>query len=533
MGEHFNRRNTMISNHFFSRYGLALVMQENHIVSENKITSDMLNNLIQNGMNHFRLQPIREDNGKVEYQFAKELFLTSNPKYIRKHCDEGFFLSPNAITIDKAAYNSWKAMLKLKNLLKQNIDLSKSEKATMSIMPMTSKFNNGKMSQAPPNTTFLEACLCMIVTISPDKPSLHITEKQQNGAISYLPTAIIPDLDLEDLIKFISVFKVMKMTQTEKLMIGGIQRDGKKVKYTRPRISFGNFPYAPRKRRELSSAALLGAIGWFAKQVEYPNTGAEEVLEKLKQRPMYIISYGQARSIMYNHYVVDMAKNNQLNTVIDALERITVYASDEKNFKGVQQKRDNFFLFASRFLQLFDKQSFREFISIRGEYPNELTILLKTYFGRVMKIEKKLIESAAVLGKWLNRTAYFTAKEESKEKQNDDSEIRKAKAKILVELESAAFSAKKATDLVAQVITRACRMSNQDAAPSGSQPFIEAVIAGELGENEKENLENAKNMIVVFSRVRGSKEEPYPEQELIEEEEGENNEIELSEDEQE
>ena len=139
-----------------------------------------------------------------------------------------------------------------------------------------------------------------------------------------------------------------------------------------------------------------------------------------------------------------------------------------------------------------------------------------------MKIEKHLIESASVLGQWLNKTAYFTAKKESKEK-----------AKILVELESAAFSAKKASDLVAQVITRACRMSNQDAAPNESLPFIEAVIAGELGDNEKESLENAKNMIVVFSRVSGLKEEPTPVLEHTEDDEIENNELELSDDEQE
>lgn len=514
----------MISNHFFSRYGLALVMQKNNLRSKEeikKITHSMLLELIEHGMNHFRLQPFKENNNVIEFQFANKSFLNENPKYIRGHCNEGFFLSPNIITIDKAANNTWKSMNKLKGLLEEQIDFNKNEKATMSIMVLTSKFNNGRMSQASPITSFLEACLCMITTISSDKPSLHITEKQPKG-VSYIPTAIIPDLELEDLIKFISIFQMIKKTQTEKLMIGGIQRDGKNVKYFRPRISFGNFPYAPKKRRELASAALLGAIGWFAKQAEYPNTDAEEILEKLKQRPMYIINYGQARSIMYNHYVVDMAKNNRLNTVIDALEKVKVYVSDEKNLKNVQQKQDNFFLFASRFLQLYDNQSFKEFISIRSEYPYELTILFKTYFRSVMKIEKHLIESASVLGQWLNKTAYFTAKKESKEK-----------AKILVELESAAFSAKKASDLVAQVITRACRMSNQDAAPNESLPFIEAVIAGELGDNEKESLENAKNMIVVFSRVSGLKEEPTPVLEHTEDDEIENNELELSDDEQE
>lgn len=527
----------MISNHFFSRYGLALVMQENNISKQDEITLAMLIQSIQNGMDHFRLQPFSEDSSKVEFQFAKESFLTDNPKYIKSHCDEGFFLSPNILTIDKAAYNTWKALIKLKESLIQKNELNKKEKATMSIMPMTSKFNNGKISQSSPNTSLLEACLCMITTTTPDKPSLHVIEKQLNGVKSYIPTAIIPDLGLNDLIKFISVFKMIKRTQTESLMIGSIQREKEKIKYIRPKISYGNFPYAPRKRRELASAALLGAIGWWAKQADYPNTYAEEVLEKLKHRPMYIVSYGKAKSVAYNHYVVELAKNNELNTIIDALERISVYASDEKSWKNVQQRRNTFFLFASRFLQLFDKQSFSQFLSIRGEYPKELILLIKTYYRRVMKIEQNLVESASALGQWLNRISFFSAcselnidprnKEQVKAKYH---ELSKQKAKVLVELESAAFSAKTSTALVSQVITRAGRISGQDA-PNDSLSFIQAVIACKLGETEKESLDNAKNMIVVFSRVRSSRDEPS--RELVEQEDDEIEEIHLTENEQE
>ncbi|MEW6005839.1 MAG: hypothetical protein AB1695_11055 [Stygiobacter sp.] len=527
----------MISNHFFSRYGLALVMQQNSLTSIENISPKMLTTLIEEGMNHFRLQPNKEDNEIIEFRFAKHSFLSENPKYISKHCNEGFFLSPNALTKDVAATNNWKAMLKIKDLLEKKTDFNKSEKATMSIIPLTSKFNNGRMTQSPPTSSFFETCLCMITTSTPDKPSLHLIETQSNGVKSYIPTAIIPDLELSDLIKFITIFKEMKRTQTKKLMIGSIKRENKKVIYIRPRISFGNFPYAPSKRRELAGAALLGAIGWWAKQAEYPNTNAEEVLEKLKQRPMYIVSYGKAQSVTYNHYVVELAKSNELNTIIDALERISVYASDEKSWKNVQQKRDTFFLFASRFLQLFDKQSFSQFISIRGEYPEELILLIKTYYRRVMKIEQNLIESAFALGQWLNRISFFSAcselnidpKNKGQVKANYK-ELSKQKAKVLVELESAAFSAKTSTALVSQVITRAGRISGQDA-PNDSQSFIQAVIAGKLGETEKESLENSKNMIVVFSRIRSSREEPTIE--LVEQEKDEIEEIQLSEEEQE
>jgi hypothetical protein len=514
----------MISNHFYSRYGLALLMQEYNISNIQDITSEMLINLIQNGRNHFRLKPGSENNETIDYQFANESFLRKNIKYINSHCNEGYFLSPNIISSNIAAKNNWRAMNHLIESLQKKNHFKSTEKATMSIMPLTSKFNKGRMSQSSPNITLIEACLCMITTTTPYKPALNV-----DGNVS---TAIIPDLELNELIKFISILKIIQRTQTANLMRGKIERKDDKPIYHRPKLSNGNFPYAPR-RTELASAALLGAIGWFANQVEYPNTGADILLEKLKQNPLYIISYGNAKSVRYNHYVVDLAKNNKLRVVIDAFERIIVYKSDEKNQKNYYQKKDALFLFASRFLQLFDPQSFRDFISIRGEYPQELIQLFNIYIRNIMKIEPNIIDSAISLGHWLNNIAFFAAKDEIKGKgaKNNNAEIRKQKAKIIVELESAVFSSKKASDLVSHVITRAGRISSQDA-PYEAQSFIKAVLACELGETEKESLENAKNMIVVFSRIRGSNNETIPEPDLDEQSE-ENEEIQLTEDEQE
>lgn len=510
----------MISNHFYTRYGIALLFQENGISKVEDINHKMLSNSIQVGLDHFRMRPTNiEEKDKVQYQFVKEDFLLRNTKYISKHWDEGFFLCPNIITTDLQAKKSWNAYCKMKEELQSSANLAKSSNATMSRMPLTGKFNNGKISQSAPRTTFLETYLCMVVTSTPFKPSLHIRGKK-----SYTSTAIIPDLEIPELRKFIQLFKEMLRTQTKDLMMGRTSTKNEKTSYMRPNLSNGNFPYAP-KRSELASAALLGAIGCFAKEVGYPNSDAMDVLEKLKERPLYIISYGKAQSVYYSHYVVELAMNNRLNTIIDALTGFKVYSADSQNKKNIQIKRDNFFLFASRFLQLFDKQSFREFISVRGEYPKELRILLITFFRRVMKIDEKVIISAAALGRWLNNVAYFTAVNNNTGKTHHD-----AKAKIIVELESSAFSAKSPSALVTQVITRAGRISGQDA-PSESQLFIQKVIAGELGETEKESLENAKNMIIVFARVRGSKEKTISEEEDFNEEPKE--EDQLTDDEQE
>jgi len=149
-----------------------------------------------------------------------------------------------------------------------------------------------------------------------------------------------------------------------------------------------------------------------------------------------------------------------------------------------------------------------------------------------MKIDPKVINSASALGHWLNQIAYFASANENKGKSYQD--ITDGKAKIIVELESSAFSAKTPTALVSQIITRAGRISGQDA-PKEVQLFIQKVISGELGESEKESLENAKNMVVVFARIRSSKDELIVESDSMEEEVSEvsKDEIQLTEEEQE
>ena len=124
-----------------------------------------------------------------------------------------------------------------------------------------------------------------------------------------------------------------------------------------------------------------------------------------------------------------------------------------------------------------------------------------TYFENMEKIDAKVVVSAKELGSWLNGVAYRAAKKMLREEGNySDEELRKIKAKFLVELESSAFAAKSGDALVAQVITRAGRLSGSDA-PSEASLFIEQAISGEL------ELSKAKNLLISFSRLRKEKEQ--------------------------
>ena len=177
-----------------------------------------------------------------------------------------------------------------------------------------------------------------------------------------------------------------------------------------------------------------------------------------------------------------------------------------------------FDLFAGRFLQLFNRPAFKDFLSFRAEYPADLKLLLTTYFENMEKIDAKVVVSAKELGSWLNGVAYRAAKKMLREEgKSSDEELRKTKAKFLVELESSAFAAKSGDALVAQVITRAGRLSGSDA-PSEASLFMEQAISGEL------ELSKAKNLLISFSRLRKEKEQDI--QRIVEDTEQNNESIE-------
>lgn len=158
-----------------------------------------------------------------------------------------------------------------------------------------------------------------------------------------------------------------------------------------------------------------------------------------------------------------------------------------------------FDLFASRFLQMFNRPTFKDFLAFRAEYPYDIELLLNTYFCDMEKIDKKIVISAKELGKWLNYVAYRSAQKEVGASSSWDDLI-KAKAKVLVELESSVFSAKSGDALIAYTITRAGRLSGFDA-PTEASLFMEKAASGELP------LEQAKNLLIAFSRLKSKNEE--------------------------
>lgn len=497
-------------NHFYGRYGLALTMLNNKLDSPDEIMPEMLISELENGQNHFRLEPLpfKIENDSVEFRYLSKDFFRDNTARVGSQgksivqvwndasAEVSYFLSPTIITSNKGAGNAWKAVSDMQKELKGG-NFFASKEATMSLMPLSGKINNGKQSQSNSKSSLIEVASCAVTTFTPHKPAM--LPKLMSGETE--PACIIPDLELNDLMRFIYLFRQMSESGTKKLLTGKVKITKKKTEtvysFQRPKICSGNFPYAPRQSI-LGSVGLLGAIGRWAKEANYWDDG-KKVLDSLIERPIYIVEYGNAKSVSYGHWIVELAKEDFLCDIIDAIQYSHILSEEKRDLSS--PKYQLFFLFASRFFQLFEQKSFQDFLSIRAEYPQELEKLFNTYFINAMQKDETVVHSARALGHWLNGTAYWAARKEAenRDKQGDKETIRKLKAKFLAEMESTVFAAKSHDALLAQVVTRAGRLSQSDA-PNAATLFFDTVAAGKL------TLEESKNLIVAYSRLRSSAE---------------------------
>ncbi len=480
--------------HPYLRYAKALILLENNISDIEEIKVEHLLTEIEDGLQTFRVQPNSSfiEKETVLFKFLEEE--KGNPSM-------GVFLAPNVMADDRSAGNAFKNAKELQTELR-NSAFDSSQNVTMSAVAVAGEYLSFSANNASKRTakgTLLEVCLGTIATLTSKKPCLQY-RIDKKGQPEMFNVCLIPDLEIEELKDFISFFKRMLITKSAKdLMVGNIVKEekgkgeNKKVNFSpkRPLLYKGNFPNPPRSSA-LGAVSLLGTIGEFAKESTYSEQ-AKRVLESLKKAEIYMIKYGNAKVFNFNHHVIDLAKESKLKKIVDSLYYSKLYNQGKRT--SVNSEYQKYDLFTSRFLHLFNHFAFKDFLSLRAEYPADVTQLFTTYFTKMEKIDLEIVQSARILGKWLNKVAYFAAKNEVKEgAPNYWDELRKAKAKVLVELESSTFSAKSGHALLAQAITRAGRLSGMDA-PDGAALFMEKTASGEL------SLEASKNLLIAFSRL--------------------------------
>lgn len=480
-----------MTTHVYLKYAIALLMEEYGLQTEQEITFKEIKEELEKGLNTFSVKPIGDYCGqtKVQYGFTKEK--NDAKKYI--------FLAPNTITSEMKASNLYNAVCE--TCSEENINLLRAHDITQSEVPISGEFNRftdkGTFQRGKSKATVFDQCLALITSTTALKPCLQY--KSGARKISMDNTCLIPDLEISDLQNFIRLFKRIRIQKLDSsLMVGRVTCEkGKTLKYIpkRPNIFNGNFPNAPHSSA-LGSIALLGAIGEMTKEKDVSEL-AMKVLESLIDRNFYAIKYGDASVFSFSHFIIRLAERGKLRRIVDSLFYVELYKEGRRTTSNAFEYQ-KFDLFASRFLQMFNRPTFKDFLAFRAEYPYDIELLLNTYFCDMEKIDKEIVTSAKELGKWLNYVAYSSAKKEVGTSNLDG--LIKAKTKVLVELESSVFSAKSGDALIAYTITRAGRLSGFDA-PSEASLFMEKAASGEL------SLEQAKNLLIAFSRLKSKNEE--------------------------
>lgn len=519
--------------HPYARYGLALALlrtrpDEEFEHAQEQDLPEMLAREIEDGLNHFRMET--SDNPEIaselRFQWISLDRLRQNKSLIQGQLSAlGKYLAPTLLTTDGDAKGTFDNAEKILKALRDGQSFASNCELKRSFAPTTAKINNGRGSQAPQKTSLLEAACTLVTTVTEYKPASWVAK---------LNTVIIPDLPLDELRDFIELFRAMLTTQagqsghpmrlkivreaavtetaavapkkvSKKKKANGSTDDSKKdnkpkAAFKRPPLFNGNYPYAPRNTA-FGAAGLLAAIGRWAVQA-HEEKWAERVLDSLAGRPLYLISYDSISQVQFSHHVTKLAKKNKLSLLIDKLAYETKLYSELDSTKA-RWENTNYQLFdfhANRFLQLFDPPSFGNFLAFRAEYAPELNTLFEEYFMRDNNIDRAIVTAARAYGQWLNRTAYFVADREIPKETNDrPNKVKKEKAKILIELESAAMSAETAQDMFHRISTRAGRLLLSDA-PAEATPFIDAAMSGD-GIQAKE----AQQMLVAYMRLRATK----------------------------
>lgn len=495
--------------HPYSRYGLAVALVRLDKWAkfediENPREQDLIEMLIQeieSGLNNFRYETLDNPETAEELRFIpiKLEKLRQNKSLVQGELSKlGKYLAPTIATVDGKAGETFKnAEIVIENL-KNGEDFSKPFTVSRSVFMSSGDVNNGTKSRRSPKVSFFEFACSIITTVTEVKPASWIAPRN---------TIIIPDLPLEELKDFVELFGTMSNDEAKSnLLTAKVKKnkesnsektESKKEKslYQRPPIFDGNYPFAPRNFA-FGAVGLLAAIGRWAVRAKEVNW-AEKVLNSLVGNPLYVISYDKNFQVQFSHHLINLAIKDKLSTLIDKLAFDTQLYSEIES-KESRWKSTNYQLFdlmTNRFLQLFDKPTFRDFLAFRAEYASEVNTLFEEYFMKENKIDREIVESARAYGQWLNLAAFIVANGET----NNYSDMLKQKAKILVGFESAAMSGDTPQDMLRRVSTQAGRLL-QSEAPAEATKFIDAVMCGEVDAN------TAQQMLIAYMRLRTEKE---------------------------
>ncbi|MFD1186537.1 hypothetical protein [Pontibacter rugosus] len=499
--------------HPYPRYGFAaaLVASESFNIPEHLETWEDVRQLavetLKDGLNYFSVftkdDPALEATTALTFDYVKT---DLNPgKASGQIAAKGYFLAPHVVTSDGSAANTvGEARLLIQALekCKAEKDLFKPYDLKRSFAPLTSKVNNGSKSAQNPKASLRDAAFTCITTLTRFKPAVYAA--YQKG--SFANAVMIPDLPLYSveqdqeepsypMVDFVEEFRKMQESiKADHYMIGEVAPD--KKSFRRPNLHKGNYPNAPSDSK-LNAVSVVAAIAeWYKQNLEQGKRAAhiKAVLESLKGRPLYIVSYEFARQERFSHHLISLALQHDVPKLQKAVWRSKIYGVE----KFDDPKRQLFNLAFTHLLQLYTSTDFKNFMAYRAEYPAEFSPIFNNYFMDAENLSPTLVRSARAYGQSLNSAAYRTANKKYEEDQKAGRaglSIDENKARILTELESRVLSAKSKPELLSQISITIGRMTGKDFYPEAGE-FMEEVLT------EKVSLKQAQYLITAFMRLR-------------------------------
>lgn len=480
--------------HPYPRYGLAVMLVEagqgndwESALNDTTRLVEMAGKAVEKGLNHFRLHTTAnlDEDTELRYRYlSNDELETSGQK-----AKDGYFIAPHVVIDDRSARYLIKEARSFLDDLTEGINPQASTELKRSFAPFTTKLNEGSASLSNPKSTRLETVLSLVTALTPVKPATQVDFTNQ---------VMIPDLDLKGMIRFVQLFRDMQGSELEDPFTLQRSEDSNRK---RPPIFDGNYPDAPRSS-VFGPVGLMGAMGQWAKRAErLPEV--IPVLDQMAGRPIYLVSYdgNLMRQEYIGHHAARLAQEHDLPAIIDSLYWARFY-NDEDN-KPDSPTRKNFFRMASRFLQLYTRPAFRDFLAFRVQYDAIFSPIITDFIMSEYQIDRDIVRSARAYGAYLNRVAFFIAKEEveQNEEQEDGGtgrDLYEAKARALAQLESTALSARRPSVLFAQLNVMAGRQANYDV-PSEAERFMEAVNTGEV------TFDEAKDLVLAYMRLRSDK----------------------------
>ena len=479
--------------HPYPRYGLAAALVQAGVGREWKTLLDQPDALldaaqdaIRDGLQRFRIHTSGDLDSDRELQYrwlSNEELETGGQK-----AEDGYYIAPHVVINDRnSRYLIREARSTLDELQDEGaVDPQASVKMKRSFAPFTSKLNQGTKTLSEPKSTKLEAVFSLVAALTSMKPAAQVDFTNQ---------VMIPDLDLEGLIRFVRLFRSMRDKETgESLTLNRSEESNRK----RPPLFDGNYPDAPGSSA-FGPVGLMGAIGQWAERAGRL-ADARPVLDKMAGNPVYLVSYdgGLMRQEFVGHHAARLAEEHDLPSVIASLYRARFYNEDDNRLDSTNRQR--FFRMAGRFLQLYTQPAFRDFLSFRVQYDRVFSPILTDYFMSEQAIDADIVQSARAYGAYLNDVAYHIARQEVEENEEQEGggtgrNLYEAKTRALAQLESTAMSARRPSALFAQLNVDAGRQSNRDV-PAAAERFLEATNAGEI------DFDTAKDLVMAYMRLR-------------------------------